>query len=597
MPIIGTAGHVDHGKSTLIRALTGRDPDRWAEEKERGLTIDLGFAWADLGSGSEVGFVDVPGHERFIKNMLAGVGALDVSLFVVAADEGWMPQSEEHMSILDLLEVGHGVIALTRIDVADPEIVEIAQLEIDELIAGTTLEDWPIVPVSAATGDGMNTLREALTAALRHAGPPPDRGTPRLWVDRSFVISGAGTVVTGTLAGGTLGLGDRVLVLPARTEARIRGIQSHETSRDRIGPGSRVAINLTGVDKDEVPRGALLAGPDDLVLSRRVLATLRSVRALAKPPSERGSYHLHIGTATVPARLKILDDAMPTATILLDLEGHIPASVGDRFILRDTGRRAVVGGGRIVDPFPRRRTSAGDAAALVDALSGTGDDRATTLLAVHGRLDVDRLRSATGGGVPADSVVAGSTVLSPQWVLDQTRSLERITRDFQTRHPLRPGIAKAELGSRARCDRAELEALIVATNGRLVDAGATVHTPDFGTSLSSADERAWTRARPMLAESLAVPRASQLGLSDELTHALVRNGDLIRVASDLVYLPEQIDQITTELAQLDDGFTVAQFRDEFGLSRRQAVPLLEWLDGAGWTIRRGDVRGVRKSQP
>jgi selenocysteine-specific elongation factor len=443
----------------------------------------------------------------------------------------------------------------------------------------------------------MEELREALAAALRRAGSPVDHGRPRLWVDRSFVISGAGTVVTGTLSGGPLAVGDQVTVLPAGTEARIRGIQSHETTCDRIGPGSRAAINLTGVDKDEVPRGALLAGPDDLVLSRRVLATLRPVRAQDDPPSERSSHHLHIGTATVPARLKVLDDAEPTATALLDLGAYVPASVGDRFILRDTGRRAVVGGGRILDPFPRRRTSAPDAAMLAAALSGTADDRATALLAVHGRLDAGRLRAATGGGAPADSVAAGNAVLSQDWVFDQTRSLVTITRDFQARHPLRPGIAKAELASRARCERAELDALIAATGGRLVDAGATVHTSDFGTSLSTADEEAWARARPLVAESLAVPRASQLGLSEELTHALVRKGDLIRVGPDLVYLPAQIDEITLGLGRLDDGFTVAQFRDEFGLSRRQAVPLLEWLDGAGRTVRRGDGRVVRKSPP
>jgi selenocysteine-specific elongation factor len=268
--------------------------------------------------------------------------------------------------------------------------------------------------------------------------------------------------------------------------------------------------------------------------------------------------------------------------------------MGDRFVLRDTGRRAVVGGGRILDPFPLRRADPDDAARLGSALVASPDVRATTLLDVHGRLDAERLSAATGGGAPADAVHAGGFVLSLRRAQDQITTLERITRAFQDQHPLRSGITKAELASRASCERPELEALIEGADGRLIDAGASVHTPEFGSSLTSADEAAWQQARARLAESLAVPRASQLGLLDELAHALVRRGDLVRVGPDLVYLPEQIDQVTERLAVLADGFTVADFRDELGLTRRQAVPLLEWLDSTGWTTRRGDGRVVRK---
>ncbi len=594
MPIIGTAGHVDHGKSTLIRALTGRDPDRWAEEKERGLTIDLGFAWTDLGVGTEVGFVDVPGHERFIKNMLAGVGALDAALFVVAADEGWMPQSEEHMAVLDLLEVSNGVIALTRVDVADPEIVELAELEVDEQIAGTSLEGWPIVPVSAVTGEGMDHLAAALAGALTGLGEPRDRERPRVWIDRSFVISGAGVVITGTLTGGGIAVDDHLVVYPGGTPVRVRGLQGHEQKRATIGPGSRAAINLSGIDKDQVPRGAALARAGQLVVSRRLLATLRLVRGLDDLPSDRGAYHLHVGTAAVRARLQTIEGSDRSGIALLHLEDPVPVTMGDRFILRDTGRRAVVAGGRVLDPSPSRRPTPTDAAILSASLEGTGEERATALATVRGRVDIDHLRAASGGGVPANGLIAGQIFISPDRAQEMIDELERITTRFQDLHPLRPGIPKAELASQTGSDRAEIEALIARSGDRLVDDAATVRTVGFGVTLSADEVEAREGARVLLAESLAVPRASQLGLSPELRHALVRSDDLVRVGPDLVYLPEQITDITERLSMLADGFTVADFRDELGLTRRQAVPLLEWLDAEGWTTRRGNGRIVRK---
>jgi selenocysteine-specific elongation factor len=594
MPIIGTAGHVDHGKSTLIRALTGRDPDRWAEEKERGLTIDLGFAWTDLGVGTEVGFVDVPGHERFIKNMLAGVGALDAALFVVAADEGWMPQSEEHMAVLDLLEVSNGVIALTRVDVADTEIAELAELEVDEQIAGTSLEGWPIVPVSAVTGEGMDHLAAALAGALTGIGEPDDRERPRVWIDRSFVISGAGVVITGTLTDGSIAVDDHLVVYPGGTPVRVRGLQGHEQKRATIGPGSRAAINLSGIDKDQVPRGAVLARSGQLVVSRRLLTTLRPVRGLDDLPSDRGAYHLHVGTAAVPARLQTIEGSDRSGIALLHLEDPVPVTMGDRFILRDTGRRAVVGGGRILDPSPSRRPAPTEAAILSASLDGNDEDRATALATVRGRVDVEQLRAASGGGAPANGVIAGRFFISPDRALEMTEELERVTTGFQDLHPLRPGIPKAELASQTGSDRAEIEALIARSGGRLVDDAATVRTPGFGVALSADEVEARGRARALLANSLAVPRASQLGLSPELVHALVRSDDLVRIDPDLVYLPEQITDITDRLAMLADGFTVANFRDELGLTRRQAIPLLEWLDAEGWTTRRGDGRIVRK---
>ena len=397
MPIIATAGHVDHGKSTLIRALTGRDPDRWEEEKRRGLTIDLGFSWTELGPGRDVGFVDVPGHERFVKNMLAGIGAVDVALFVVAADGGWMPQSEEHAAVLDLLDVQHGVVALTRIDVADDDTRELAEMEIAEATAGSVLATYPVVAVSAVTGEGMGDLRAALVAALDAAGPQPDGSRPRLWIDRAFHISGAGVVVTGTLAGGALLVGDDVQVWPAREPARVRGLQTHERTVERAVPGTRVAVNLAGVDLAHVERGSLIvtapAAPH-----RKILVDYRPVRSLDEMP-ERGAFHLHVGSGAWAVGLVPVSDTTDRGVALLELPVDLPLEMGDRFILRDAGRRAVVAGGRILDPAPRGRIRdlRGTAPMLRGAVDAGADERAGALLSVRRRGDVVAIEAHSGG--------------------------------------------------------------------------------------------------------------------------------------------------------------------------------------------------------
>jgi len=306
MPVVGTAGHVDHGKSTLVQALTGRDPDRWAEEKKRGLTIDLGFAWTTLPSGIEAGFVDVPGHERFIKNMLAGIDAITVALFVVAADEGWMPQSEEHLAILDLLGVDHGVVALTRADLVDEDTLEIVALEIDDRLASTSLQGSPIIATAAPEGRGIEELRAAIDTALA-ATSITDLDRPRLWVDRSFSISGAGTVVTGTLVDGPIGIDESLTLFPAGTVGRVRSIQSHERSLDRVEPGNRAALNLVGLERDAIDRGSMLGREDEWFVTRRFMGTATTVRSLGSPIRERGAFHLHLGSGSWPARIRLLE--------------------------------------------------------------------------------------------------------------------------------------------------------------------------------------------------------------------------------------------------------------------------------------------------
>jgi len=589
MPIVGTAGHVDHGKSTLVEALTGRDPDRWPEEKERGLTIDLGFAWTDLGRHT-VGFVDVPGHERFVKNMLAGVGGFDIALFAVAADEGWMPQSEEHLAILHILDVHHGVIALTRADLADADLIELARADVETHVAGTVAGAWPIIEVSAITGVGVDDLERALAHALDTAGPSPDIRRPRLWIDRSFVVAGSGVVVTGTLVGGSIATEDRLVALPGGP-VRIRSLQSHEEACLEVGPGTRVAANLTGVEREELTRGTLLTRPETAVITDRVLI---KVVTPPRPPdlSDRSSYHVHLGTATVPAGLRFVGS---NDYAIVTLDRSLPMTVGDRFILRDTGRRSIAAGGIVLDPSPAERPDQEDAERLMQVLFQGSDAQATALVAVHGSVGAATLRAATGGGTPEHAVAVGDRFISDDAVADQMGGAIELVRAFHHDHPLRPGMPTSSLASQLKVDRAQLAALVDESQGALIEEGSTIRSAGFEQRLSSEDEASWSAARALLAASLAVPRAKQLGLGKELLHAVVRRGDLIQVDNDLVYLPEQVDQISAGLDDLDEPFTVSAFRDALGLSRRQAVPLLEWLDRKGRTTRDGDLRTVRRS--
>ena len=592
MPIVGTAGHVDHGKSTLVQALTGRDPDRLAEEKERGLTIDLGFAWTELPSGRSVWFVDVPGHERFIKNMLAGIEAVNVGLLVVAADEGWMPQSEEHLAVLDVLDIPQVVIALTRSGLADDDTRQLAEAEVEEQVAGTVAAEAPIIHVDSLSGHGLDRVRDALDRALDSAAVP-DLGRPRLWVDRAFTIAGAGTVVTGTLVDGPLAVGDEVTVLPGHATSRVRSIQSHEANMDQVGPGTRTALNLGGLDTDAIGRGAMVGRPGDWLPTSRMLASLRTVRRLATPLKDRGAYHLHVGSGSWPARVRLLDgpELIGPGHAVLTVDSPVPLAVGDRFILREVGRRAVVGGGRILDPSPPRRVEAAGVKRLEDVVDAGPDDQAAVLLATRGSDEVARLAAHTRGGTISAAVV-GTVAVDPTAAVRLTEEAVGLVSHYQAENPLRPGMPKASLASRLGVEVALLDVMVARSSG-LEAVGSDVATSGFAVELDPADQQSWESAREALAEGLSVPVIKELGLATELLHALVRSGALKRISADLAYLPEQIETILGGLGELPDGFTVAQFRDHFGLTRKYAVPLLEWLDGEGYTIRRGDGRVVK----
>ena len=584
MPLIGTAGHVDHGKSTLVEALTGRDPDRWAEEKERGLTIDLGFAWMTLQPAGEVSFVDVPGHERFLKNMLAGIEAIDVALFVVAADEGWMPQSEEHLAVLDLLGIDSGVVALTKLDVVEPAVAALVEIEIAQRLSGTGLQDAPIVPVSARTGVGMDRLREELAtrvADVKHGG---DR--PRLWIDRAFSVRGAGTVVTGTLTEGPMRVGDELELLPVRKRARIRGMQSHESGIETAEPGRRLALNLTGIDREEASRGTMLGLPGHWDLSARFTALVTMARYV-EDLSTRGAFQVHLGSGAHVARVKRLEDGYA----LIELPEPVPIRTGDRFILRESGRRQVVAGGTVIDPAPGPPGLAMKAARLIDPF-GSRDGIATALLGMRGMDDVERLAAHSGGGQPRESVLVGGVVLT-QERFDALRSrAEEVVTEYQGQHQLRPGIPLATLAGTLGVSN-ELAERLVEDSKDLGRSGPDVSTQQHRLGLDPDSDLRWEKARARLGESLAVPDADDLGLGRELTHLMIREARLIRVSDDLVYLPDQVEEIARMLGEMTEPFTVAQFRDHSGLSRKYVVPILEWADREGLTIRRGDLRHLR----
>lgn len=590
MPVIGTAGHVDHGKSTLIRRLTGREPDRWQEEQERGLTIDLGFAWMTLPSGTEVSFVDVPGHDRFIKNMLAGIEGIDVALFVVGADEGWMPQSEEHLAVLDLIDVERGIVALTKTDRVDDDLIELATLEIEEHLEGTSLEGAEIVPISAQTGSGIGSLVAALDRiASSVEAPSGDR--PRLWVDRSFSVSGAGTIVTGTLLDGPVSVGDELVVAPGDLKVRVRGLQSHEKDQDVAGAGSRVAINVTGVEREAIGRGDMLARPGQWTGTSQFVATIKTARYIEELP-DRGAYHLHLGSGSWPVRIRLIGGRL----VRIDLDVAVPLAMGDRFILRDSGRRLVVAGGRVLDPAPPRPKRFTDevTSLLIRALDVDADQRAGALLEFRGSDTSDRLSAHSGGGVPATGFHHGGVRLSVSERDRMAARIRSVVEGYHDLHPLRPGIGIAELAEGLGLGSAVTTALIDTVDSVEVS-GAFASSIGFAVSFSPQQRSTIDGAKQQLraAGTAAVPRVSELAIDPTLLHAAVRSGELVQVSSDFVYLPEQIDELLAVIDSIDEPFGVSEFKDRAGLSRKYAVPFLEWTDDTGRTVRTGDVRRRR----
>ena len=588
MHVVATAGHVDHGKSTLVRALTGMEPDRWAEERRRGMTIDLGFAWTGLPSGQTVAFVDVPGHERFVANMLAGVGPVPAALFVVAADEGWMPQSAEHLDALDAFGVAHGLLAVTRSDRAEPGPARDRALA---EIAGTSLGMVEAVAVSGRTGAGLDDLRAALDRLVARL-PAADPAAPvRLWVDRAFTVRGSGTVVTGTLAAGTVAVGDELLLAPGSRPAAVRAVQSLGRARQRVSGTARVAANLRGVRLEDVRRGCALLTPDRWLSTEVLDVRLHDVRSQQSPARLPAELALHLGSAAVPARLRPLGTGpLGTDTARLSLARPLPLRIGDRGLLRDPGRRQVVAGVTALDVCPPPLTRRGAAAARATVLStmdGVPDGAAE--LCRRGLVRAGELRAM--GAEPPGPPTAGDWLVDPDRWAALRRSLADAVAAHAAAHPLEHGLpveaARRQLDlPDPRLVTALVTAPLTVRDGRVTAAAA----PELPDRVRAAVEavRAELAVEPFAAP--AADRLAELGLGARELAAAIRAGALTRLADGVYLLPDAATVAARVLATLPEPFTLSAARQALGTSRRVAVPLLELLDARGTTERLPDSR-------
>jgi len=578
MYVVATAGHVDHGKSTLVRALTGMEPDRWAEERRRGLTIDLGFAWTELAPGVMVAFVDVPGHERFVPNMLAGVGPVPAVLFVVAADEGWMPQSAEHLAALHALGVRHGLCVIARSDLADPSP---ARRQALAEIARTSFGEVEAVAVSAPDGAGMPELRAALGRLLARL-PRPDLDAPvRLWIDRSFSIKGSGTVVTGTLAAGRLRVGDELEVASLGRTVRIRALQSLGNSISEVDSVARVAVNLRGVERHELRRGDALLTPQRFHESDTI-----DVRVDGDPvASLPRSVMLHLGSAAVSARVRPLG----ADTARLSLARPLPLRIGDRGLLRNPGEHRISGGTTVLDVVPPTLTRRRAAAARAEILAG-----------LDGQADEDselrRRRIARRADLERMGVTVTSHPVAGDWLVESTElarlrsALPRFVAGWHRDHPLEPGPPVDVVRQALHLpDRSLVHALLAppltARAGRVVRADHQLPAPVVR---ALEKIRADLAATPFAAP--ATDRLTALGLGPRELAAAARVGALVQLADGVVLLPGSIQDAATALRALPQPFTVSEARRALDTTRRVAVPLLELLDRQGLTQRLPDDR-------
>src|SRR5437870_3976123 len=570
MRVIGTAGHVDHGKSSLIRALTGIDPDRLQEEKERGMTIDLGFAWLRLANGVEVSIIDVPGHERFIHNMLAGVGGIDIALLVVAADEGVMPQTREHVAILDLLGISNGVVALTKRDLVDDEWLDLVQADVEEFLKSTTLSGVAIVPCSATTGIGLDALLGVIQDLLARERMRPNTGRPRLPIDRVFTVAGFGTVVTGTLIDGELHLAQELEVQPGGLKARVRGLQSHRKKLETIPAGTRTAVNLGGLAVEDLRRGQVLGAPGTLKPTRALDARLRLIRD-ARPLRHNAEVSFHTGAAETLGKLSLLDrdELQPgdEAWVQVRLQDPVALARGDLFILRLPSPSMTVGGGSVVESHARRHRRRQPAILQQLEVLSQGTPEEIVLERLHAREPVDveglvqrtglasaEVRAAVGRLLESADVLLldhtnGVARLDGRSFVVSTRGWQRLTAQvedilgrFHQGYPLRRGLPKEELrtrlGAEPRLFVRELERL--KAQGTAAEDGPFVRLAAHAVRLSPEQERQTTRLLGVLREAgVSPPDRSELEadmrLSTELVDALIAQGRLVEVAAGLLY--------------------------------------------------------------
>jgi selenocysteine-specific elongation factor len=627
MHVIGTAGHVDHGKSTLVMALTGINPDRLKEEREREMTIDLGFAWMTLPNGELVGIVDVPGHRDFIENMLAGVGGIDAVIFVVAADEGVMPQTREHLIILDILQVQGGVIALTKSDlVSDPEWLDLIKTDVHQVVQGTVLADAPMVAVSALTGAGLSDLIQALNGVLAQKMPRPDLGRPRLPVDRVFTMPGFGTVVTGTLTDGEFHTGDEVEILPEGLRGRIRGLQSHKSKEEVALPGSRTAINITGISHEQVKRGDEVVHLGTYQPTQWLDVHFRLVADSSSILKHNSECKLFIGTSEVNTRLRLLgsDELLPGQDGWLQLELHQPvvAVRGDHYLLRRPSPGETLGGGIVVDPHPKKRHKRFDEG-MIGQLQILAEGTPAELLLrasllsgaapVHEVVARSRLPLAQAVEALSELVASGQlialekgnvtpesdvlAITQQQWNEMALKVVHEVQTYLQA-YPLRQGLPREQLKSRLKLSPRVFNSLLrkCSTEKLLVETGTLVSIPGREVKYSASQQE---KVNLLLARFAGAPysppsiKDCQVEIGEELYNSLIGMDRLVQVSPDVVFRRQDYDHLLGEVRrhlETKGTLTVAEFRDRFNTSRRYALAFLEYLDVIGVTLREGDNR-------
>ena len=629
--VLGTAGHIDHGKTSLIKALTDIDTDRLKEEKERGITIDLGFAFLNLTDEVQLGIVDVPGHERFVKNMLAGVGGIDLVLLVIAADEGVMPQTREHLAICELLRVQEGLVALTKTDMVEAEWLELVRDDTAAFLRGTFLEGKPIVPVSSRTGEGLEALLSTLRDTCESLNPRTSAGPVRMPIDRVFTMRGFGAVVTGTLFSGRVRLEDRLEVLPKRELARVRGLQAHSQTVSEAVAGQRTAVNLQGVELDDLQRGDVLATPGRFPTSYMLDVTLKLLDDAPRPLKHRARVRFHVGTSEVMGRVMLLDcdEMRPGQEVCaqLHLEQPTVAAVRDRYVIRSYSPIQTIGGGVILDAAPMRHRR--HRPRVMEQLAILRDGTDAAVLAVHlfnagyaglqwpemvqrTPLEDDVLR-----GVVAEVTEQGAGVTiddSPLWLLHRTRydqgsdEMRRLVEDFHHNNPLKPAMFTEELRSKfpRMADKvftAVLRDLTAAgdlevTRDKVKLSGHSVKLSPEKQALVEALEHTFREAAfqpPSVDEALASQDSKSPG-ARALLQVLVDQDRLVRLKGDVFYHREVLDRIEQRLrAHLEEHreISAGEFRDMLEISRKYAIPLLEHFDSQRITLRTGDKRVLR----
>lgn len=630
--IVATAGHVDHGKTLLVKALTGVDTDRLPEEKKRGLTIDLGFAYRDLGNGELTGFIDVPGHERFIRTMLAGVSGIDFVIFVVAADDGPMPQTAEHLAIMDLLDIRHGVVALTKIDrVADERVDEVTH-QITSLLAATCLRDAPVVPVSALDGRGIDTLRDAIAYAAMEIPPRVVSGNFRLAVDRSFLLAGAGRVVTGTVFSGSAAVGEQLLLAPARAEVRVREIHAQNQVAEVARVGQRCALNIVGGDlrRTEIHRGDWIVAAPACFGVTRCDARIRVLAGEERALKNRTPVHVHIGAADVTGRIVTLENAEITpgsdGLVQIQLDRPIGMVRGDRVILRDQSALRTIGGGTVLDPMPvtRRRPRPVRLAYLRALELATPDLALATAFDDIDTLDLQQFEqtwnlSAAESGqltrnvnmVVVDDGHVRLGITPARWAALEALVIEG-ARTWHERYPDRAGVNENELRvALAERVRPGVYAALVQRlleHGQLVRDGGLVRLPEHQAVTSSADQALWERVEKLLASEGTKPpvvhdMAEHLGVPvAELNKFLMnaaRQGQVVRISDKRYFLPQVLAELVAIVEALvsadpDGQFSVIAYRDQAAIGRNAAIEILEYFDRVGYTRRLDQVRRIRK---